>query len=171
MINSVDLATDFFSSADNDPRIVDSDLQNLVAAKLGSTVATMFFTSRLKKEEALSAQEIFDDDEDLTVTGPKYKKLPAAKKVQTNENVLAYLKDNIEFMMLSKSGYEKDKTQLRVLVQAMDPSTRLLFAQNITSMNTNEGNSMMELLFDVFEQELIDMLDLSESTRKMIIKS
>ena len=38
-------------------------------------------------------------------------------------------------------------------------------------MNTNEGNSMMELLFDVFEEELIEMLDLSDATREKIAKS
>ena len=32
----------------------------------------------------------------------------------------------------------------------------------------NDGNSMIELLFDVFESDLIEMLDLSDQTRKLI---
>ena len=171
LLKSADAASDFFTAEENDPKIVEKDLKELVSAKLGSTVATMFFTSMLKKQKALNAEDIFADDALLSKMGSQYDSLPAAKKVQTNEKVLNYLKENLEFMMLSKSQFEINKAQIALLVSKMDSSTRLLFAQNLANMNTNEGNSMMELLFDVFEEELIEMLDLSDATREKIAKS
>lgn len=171
LLKSADVASDFFTAEENDPKIVEKDLKELVSAKLGSTVATMFFTSMVKKQKALNAEDIFADDATLSKMGSQYDSLPAAKKVQTNEKVLNFLKENLEFMMLSKSQFEINKAQIALLVSKMDSSTRLLFAQNLANMNTNEGNSMMELLFDVFEEELIEMLDLSDATREKIAKS
>ena len=95
-------------------------------------------------------------------------KLSAAKKVQTCDLMLAFLKENIEFMMLNKANFEKVKKQLTALVRSLDSSTRLLFAQNIAATVTDEGNSMIELLFDIFESDLIEMLDLSDKTRALI---
>ena len=68
-------------------------------------------------------------------------------------------------------GFEKAKRQLAAFMRALDPSTKLLFAQKIAASTTYEGDSIIELLFDVFEQELIDMLDLSDATRRAIQKS
>ena len=85
--------------------------------------------------------------------------------------MLGFLKENIEFLMLDKQNFEKLKKQLSVLVRALDSSTRLLFAQNIAATTTDDGNSMIELLFDVFESDLIAMLDLSDQTRKLIENS
>ena len=70
--------------------------------------------------------------------------------------------------MLDKPGFETAKQQLSHLVKLLDSSTRLLFAQNIAATTTDDGNSMIELLFDVFESDLIEMLDLSDETRRLI---
>ena len=82
--------------------------------------------------------------------------------------MLKYLKENLEFLMLDKQGFAKKKVQLRVFIRSLDASTRLLFAQNIASAQTDDGSNMIELLFDVFESDLIAMLDLSDATRKKI---
>jgi hypothetical protein len=74
-------------------------------------------------------------------------------------------------MMLDKKNFEKVKAQLTILVRTLDSSSRLLFAQNIAATTTDDGNSMIELLFDVFESDLIEMLDLSDATRKLIEES
>jgi hypothetical protein len=146
-------------------------MKNLVSAKLGSSVATMFFASMVSQARALAPEELFADDEQLSETRPVLENLSAAKKAQTCDLLLSYLKENIEFMMLDKVNFEKIKKQLSVLVQTLDSSTRLLFAQNIAATNTDDGNSMIELLFDVFESDLIQMLDLSDRTRKLIESS
>ena len=85
--------------------------------------------------------------------------------------MLDYLKENIEFMMLSKTQFEINKKQLSKLVNLMDSSVRLLFAQKLSAAVSGDGNSLIELLFDVFEKDLIDMLDLSDATRKLIEES
>ena len=141
---------------------------NLVAAKLGASVATMFFASIVSKARALMPEEIFADDASLTNTAPVINQLSAAKKVQTCNLMLDYLKENIEFIMLSKEQFAIIKQQLSKLVQMLDASTRLLFAQNLTAAMTDDGNSLIEMLFDVFEKDLIDMLELSDATRKAI---
>lgn len=158
----------FFTDKENDPKTVEKDMKNLVAAKLGASVATMFFASIVSKARALMPEEIFADDASLTNTAPVIQQLSAAKKVQTCNLMLDYLKENIEFIMLSKDQFAIIKQQLSKLVQLLDASTRLLFAQNLTAAITDDGNSLIVMLFDVFEKDLIDMLELSDATRKAI---
>ena len=122
----------------------------------------------VSQARALLPEEIFADDEDLSATKASLEKMSAAKKAQTCDLMLSHLKENIEFMMLDKAGFTRVKKQLSALVRTLDSSTRLLFAQNIAATNTDDGNSMIELLFDVFESDLIEMLDLSDQTRKLI---
>ena len=168
LLSSEELLRPFFTDKENDPKTVEKDMKNLVAAKLGASVATMFFASIVSKARALMPEEIFADDANLTNTAPVIGQLSAAKKVQTCNLMLDYLKENIEFIMLDKAQFGIIKQQLAKLVQLLDASTRLLFAQNLTAAMTDDGNSLIEMLFDVFEKDLVDMLDLSDATRKAI---
>ena len=168
LLSSEEMLRPFFTDKENDPKTVEKDMKNLVAAKLGASVATMFFASIVSKARALMPEEIFADDANLTNTSPALSQLSAAKKVQTCNLMLDYLKENIEFIMLSKDQFAIIKQQLSKLVQLLDASTRLLFAQNLTAAMTDDGNSLIEMLFDVFEKDLIDMLELSDATRKAI---
>ncbi len=168
LLKAEPLLRDFFTDKENDPKTAEKDMKNLVTAKLGASVATMFFASLVSQARAIMPEEIFADDENLTANKPALEHLSAAKKVQTCDLMLAYLKENIEFLMLDKTGFEKMKKQLTVFVRTLDSSTRLLFAQNLAATNTDDGNSLIELLFDVFEKDLIRILDLSDATRKLI---
>lgn len=168
LLSSEEMLRPFFTDKENDPKTVEKDMKNLVAAKLGASVATMFFASIVSKARALMPEEIFADDANLTNTAPVIGQLSAAKKVQTCNLMLDYLKENIEFIMLNKEQFAIIKQQLSKLVQLLDASTRLLFAQNLTAAMTDDGNSLIEMLFDVFEKDLIDMLELSDATRKAI---
>lgn len=158
----------FFTDDENDPKVVEKDMKNLVSAKLGTSVATMFFASMVSQSRAIMPEEIFADDENLTNLSEKIEQLSAAKKIQTCDLMLNYLKENIEFMMLSKVQFEKNKKQLSKLVNLLDSSARLLFAQKLSAAVSDDGNSLIELLFDVFEKDMIDMLDLSDETRRLI---
>lgn len=171
LMKSEPLLRSFFTDKENDPKTVEKDLKTLISAKLGSSVATMFFASLVSQTRALMPEEIISDDEKLTKCKPMLGKLSAAKKVQTCDLMLDFLKENVEFMMLDTANFEKFKKQLSTLVKTLDSSTRLLFAQNIAATATEDGNSLIELLFDVFESDLISMLDLSDETRKLIEES
>jgi hypothetical protein len=171
LLKSEPMLRDFFTDKENDPKVVEKDMKNLVTAKLGASVATMFFASLVSQSRALLPEEIFADDDKLSQNKKTLESLSAAKKVQTCDLMLSFLKENIEFMMLDKKNFEKVKAQLTVLVKTLDSSSRLLFAQNIAATTTDDGNSMIELLFDVFESDLIEMLDLSDATRKLIEES
>ena len=168
LLSSEPMLHGFFNDKENDPKIVEKDMKNLVAAKLGASVATMFFASIVSNTRALTPEEIFADDEQLSGTGETLESLSPAKKVQTCNLMLDYLKDNVEFMMLDKVRFAQRKRQLAQLVRHMDASTRLLFAQNLAAATTDDGNNLIELLFDVFEKDLVNMLDLSEQTRKAV---
>jgi hypothetical protein len=171
LLKSEPMLREFFADKENDPKVVERDMKNLVSAKLGSSVATMFFASLVSQSRALMPEEIFSDDASLSKLGGTISKLSAAKKVQTCDLMLSYLKENIEFMMLDRNRFVIVKQQLSALVRALDASTRLLFAQNLAATSTDDGNSMIELLFEVFEKDLIEMLDLSDATRQLIEES
>ena len=128
----------------------------------------MYFASLAEAEHPLSPEELFNDDEELSSVGLRISKLSAAKKIQTCDALLLYLKENIEFLMLDKEGYLAKKRQLGAFIKQLDPSTRLLFAQKISSTTTNDGNPLITFVFDAFENDLISMLDLSDETRKQI---
>lgn len=168
LLSSEKLLRPFFTEKENDLKVVEKDMKNLVSAKLGASVATMFFASIVSKARALMPEEIFADDANLTNTALVIEQLSAAKKVQTCNLMLDYLKENIEFIMLNREQFAIIKQQLSKLVQLLDASTRLLFAQNLSNAQTEDGNSLIEMLFDVFEKDLVDMLELSEQTRKAI---
>ena len=152
LLSSEPMLRGFFTDKENDPKIVEKDMKNLVAAKLGTSVATMFFASIVSKARALMPEEIFADDAQLSSTGDALEALSAAKKVQTCNLMLDYLKENIEFIMLDKEHFAIVKQQLTQLVKRMDASTRLLFAQNLTATTTDDGNNLIELLFDLSDQ-------------------
>lgn len=161
----------FFTDKENNPKTVEKDWKALVTAKLGTSVATMFLASLVSQAKAISPEEIFADDEQLSGLSGTLATLSAAKQAQTSNLMLAYLKSNIEFMMLDRQRFEKSKKQLSHLVQLLDSSTRLLFAQNLSSTKSDEGNQLIELLFEVFEKDLLNMLDLTDATRAHIEKS
>ncbi len=168
IISSEPLLRPFFSDKENGERCVSGDMKQLVSAKLGPTVASMYFASLVEKAVAFTADQVFADDEELSAIGPELAKLPVVKRVQTCDSVLEYLKENAGFLSLDPTLFQRTKHQLSCLIQALDPSTRLLFAQKIAAENTDDGESLIELLFDVFERDLLDTLDLSDETRKAI---
>ena len=171
IMQSEPLVRSFFGDKDNEAKTVERDMKTLVSAKLGASVATMFFASRVEQSRALMPEEIFADDENLTKLTPQLERLSAAKKLQTCDLMLDYLKANADFMTLDPTGFDIKKKQVAGMVRCMDSSTRLLFAQNIAATETDDGTPLISLLFDVFESGLIEMLDLSDQTRKLIEES
>ena len=158
----------FFTDAENNPKIVEKDFKNLIAAKLGSTAATMFWASRVASNNSISPEEIFASDEKLDGLSAKLSSLTAAKQAQVCDLMLVYLKDNVEFMMLQPKLFEKAKKQLTALVNKLDSSTRLLFGQKLTSAVSKEGTNLMECFFDVFGEDVLATLDLSDSVREAL---
>lgn len=158
----------FFSAKENEPDAVARDMKALASAKLGTTVATMYFASLVQPDHALSAEEVLVDDAKLSGVSTRIKGLSVAKRVQTCDALIQYLKENVEFLMLSPKDFDKIKKQLGALVELLDPSTRLLFAQKVAATMTDDGNSLIELVYDALGDDIIAMLDLSDSTRKLI---
>lgn len=85
--------------------------------------------------------------------------------------LLEELKGNIEFMALNAGDFELKKRQIAELMKRLDPATQLLFAQKIAGATTNEGNSLIDFLFDILDDDVTAMLDLSEETKRQIVGS
>lgn len=168
ILSSEPLLQPFFTAKENSENVVAKDMKELVAAKLGGTVATMYFASLVENVSAFTAEEVFADDEKLSTVAPAMKKMPVAKRVQTCDAVLGFLEENLDFLILDTKGFSKMKQQLSTLISVLDASTKLLFAQKIAAGKTAGGDDLIEVLFDVFEQDLLEMLDLSDATRKAI---
>lgn len=168
ILSSEPLLQPFFTAKENSENVVAKDMKELVAAKLGGTVATMYFASLVENVNAFTAEEVFADDEKLSTVAPAMKKMPVAKRVQTCDAVLGFLEENLDFLILDIKGFSKMKQQLSTLISVLDASTKLLFAQKIAAGKTAGGDDLIEVLFDVFEQDLLEMLDLSDATRKAI---
>lgn len=168
ILSSEPLLQPFFTAKENSESVAAKDMKELVAAKLGGTVATMYFASLVENVNAFTAEEVFADDEKLSTVAPAMKKMPVAKRVQTCDAVLGFLEENLDFLILDTKGFSKMKQQLSTLISVLDASTKLLFAQKIAAGKTAGGDDLIEVLFDVFEQDLLEMLDLSDATRKAI---
>lgn len=168
ILSSEPLLQPFFTAKENSENVVAKDMKELVSAKLGGTVATMYFASLVENVNAFTAEEVFADDEKLSAVAPAMKKMPVAKRVQTCDAVLGFLEENLDFLILDIKGFSKMKQQLNTLISVLDASTKLLFAQKIAAGKTAGGDDLIEVLFDVFEQDLLEMLDLSDATRKAI---
>ena len=168
ILSSEPLLQPFFTAKENSENVVAKDMKELVSAKLGGTVATMYFASLVENVNAFTAEEVFADDEKLSAVAPAMKKMPVAKRVQTCDAVLGFLEENLDFLILDTKGFSKMKQQLSTLISVLDASTKLLFAQKIAAGKTAGGDDLIEVLFDVFEQDLLEMLDLSDATRKAI---
>lgn len=168
ILSSEPLLQPFFTAKENSENVVAKDMKELVSAKLGGTVATMYFASLVENVNAFTAEEVFADDERLSTVAPAMKKMPVAKRVQTCDAVLGFLEENLDFLILDTKGFSKMKQQLSTLISVLDASTKLLFAQKIAAGKTAGGDDLIEVLFDVFEQDLLEMLDLSDATRKAI---
>lgn len=168
ILSSEPMLQPFFTAKENSENVVAKDMKELVAAKLGGTVATMYFASLIENVNAFTAEEVFADDEKLSTVAPAMKKMPVAKRVQTCDAVLGFLEENLDFLILDTKGFSKMKQQLSILISVLDASTKLLFAQKIAAGKTAGGDDLIEVLFDVFEQDLLEMLDLSDATRKAI---
>lgn len=168
ILSSEPLLRAFFTDAENAERTVAKDMKTLVASKLGPTVATMYFASLVEEVPALTAEQILGLDKRQLEIASTVKGMSVAKRVQSCDSVLTYLTDNIEFLMLNKAGFEKIKLRLSAFVASLDPSTKLLFAQKIAATTTSDGNNLIEFIFDIFERDLIEMLDLSDEIRAQI---
>ena len=168
LLKSEPMLREFFNEKENDPKTVEKDMKNLVSSKLGSSVGVMFFASLVSKSRALMPEELLDDDDKLTKNKPIIEGLSTSKKTQTCDLLLNYLKENIDFIMLDNNNYEILKKQLKVFISLLDSSTRLLFAQKMTNAQTDDGDSLIDYLFEIFEEDLIQMLELTEKTKKLI---
>ena len=59
-------------------------------------------------------------------------------------------------------------SQLSLFIKSLDSSTMLLFGQKLVDSKTDGGEALINIFYDVFEKDLLDMLDLSDQTKKIL---
>lgn len=167
IIKSEPLLRDFFTDKENNEKVVFSDLRKLTCAKVGNTAGTMFFASG-KFVNAIPPQTLLKDDENLTHCKPIIEKMSPSKLIQTCDMLVEHLKSNIEYMILDKGLYEKQLNVIKAFVLNLDPSSKIRFVQNVSDELTDGGTPLFEYLYSIFEQDVLDSIEFSESVKKFI---
>lgn len=158
---------DFFSEEENNEKVVFSDMRKLTCAKVGNSAGTMFFASG-NFINAIPAKTLLEDDEKLSKSKPLIEKMSTTKLIQTCDMLVEYLKSNIEYMMLDKVKYEKQLNVIKAFLAVLDSSTKIRFVQNVVDEKTDSGASLFEYLYEVFDEDVLGSIELSEETKKFI---
>lgn len=169
ILKSIPMLRIFFSKGENLENIEKADIRLIFTAKLGGETALMYFEGKKDKIKPIKPEEIFADDIYLSKVKKIYGELTPAKIIQTINLLVDYFKEHIDGFLKS-NDYDKDKLKLREFVKLLDSSSKLLLAQNFVDIKTANGDSMILKMYDVFENELLDVLDLSEEARKLIVR-
>lgn len=167
LIKSEPLLREFFTDKENNEKVVFSDLRKLTCAKVGNTAGTMFFADG-KFVNAIPPQTLLADDENLTHSKPLIEKMSSSKLIQTCDMLIEHLKSNIEYMILDKGLYEKQLNVIKVFIFNLDPSSKIRFIQNVSDETTDSGKPLFEYLYPIFEDDVLESIEFSESVKKFI---
>ena len=169
IIKSVPLLKCFFNENENKENVERIDLRHILTAKLGSATALMFFENQKNTENPISISEILDDDSNLTGIKKRIKKLNQAKILQSINLMINYFENNAQ-AFIETGDFIDNKIKVKEFVKLLDSSNKLLLAQKMIDIEY-DGENLLIKLFDVFEEELLEVLDLSEEARKIISRS
>ena len=167
LLKSEPLLRCFFTDAENNEKVVFSDLRKLTIAKVGNAAGTMFFASG-NFVNPIPPTFLLDDDEKLSKSQPLLKKMSTTKIIQTCDMLVEHLKSNIEYMMLDKIKYEKQLANIQTFLNLLDPSSKIRFVQNVVDEKTDGGSSLFEYLFDIFDEDVLKSVEKSDSVKKFI---
>lgn len=166
LLKSEPILREFFSENENSNQVVFNDFRYLVCAKLGTTVGTMFFTS--DRFSVVTPEEIFNDTPKLHKTLKKLSKINYIKISQSLDLLLLYLINNIEIDILDKSAYKNKLEKIKIILNNVDSSSRIRFVQSVVDSKTISGKPLFDYLYDIFDETVLEALDLSETIRKKI---
>jgi len=156
----------FFTENENKENVVMNDMKKLVYAKLGSTVGAMFFAS--SSINPIPAMTLLSDDVKLTNSMPILKKMSTTKLIQTSDMLIEYLKKSADFLVLDTTKFDHQKKVIAAFMKVLDSSSKLRFAQNIADSTTVNGVSLFEILIDIFDDEILEMLNLTDTLKNFV---
>lgn len=157
----------FFTDKENDEKVVFSDMRKLVSAKVGTAAGTMLFANS-NFVNAIPPKVLLADTVDLKNSKPLFAKMSSTKLIQTSDMLIEYLKSNVEFLMLDKNEFARQLQVVSAFVKLMDSSTRVRFVQIVVDEKTDSGTPLFEILYSIFDDEVLGTIELSEQAKKFI---
>lgn len=153
-----DKLNDFFS--DEELRERDRDIRSIISAKVGGEASTMFYASVLDRTRLVMADEIFGDDTDNISEDVRLriKQQSTAKNAITSKSITTYLKDCADRIRTDDAKMRQIQKKLVVYMGLLDMSSILMFSQSLVNTETPVGNTLYDYFYEVFDDELLDLL-------------
>ena len=123
----------------------------------------MYYSSLKDKSKVITAKEIFN----FEIEGIKeelkeiIKNQSTARNSITSKDIISYLVNNLDNYLNDKEILEKINKKLYIYLNLLDNSSKLLFSQNLTNATTKKGVEIFDYIYDIFDQNILDLLEFS----------
>lgn len=139
---------------------MNKDIRILIEAKVGRQIALMYFKF-LDQIKLYLLDEFLEDDAELSnFVQLKSQITTAGYAVLVNE-ITAYLVGNINVIKNDLNKYEILVLKINTLLRNLDKSSALLFIQNAINQKVDDNNLLFISIKEVFDEELLEMLNLT----------
>ena len=151
---------------------IDKDIRNIISAKVGSVASSMYYTSLRERSRLVLAKDIFDFDTDNLSTSliEIIKEQSTARNSITSKSIVKYLKDNIDILKTDNRKMMAINTKLSTYIKLLDSSSKVLFARNLTSETSVRGTEVFDYVTDIVDDELLELLQVSNVNEMKIIR-
>lgn len=141
----------------------DKDIRMIMTSKVGSEATTMYYSSLKDNSKIVLAKDILNFkidgiDEKIQET---IKKQSSAKISITNNDLINNLTSNFDKYKEDKDILSKINNKLKIYLSLLDSSCKLLFSQKLANATTKSGLEIFDYVVDIFDQDLIDLIEFS----------
>jgi len=161
IIKGKDKLDNFFTKEEQSKK--DKDIRTIITSKVGSEASTMYYSSLKDKSKIVSAKEIFN----LEIDGIKeelkeiIKNQSTARNSITSKDIISYLVNNLDTYLNDNKTLSIINKKLYIYLNLLDSSSKLLLSQNLVSATTKNGKEIFDYIYDIFDQEILDLLEFS----------
>lgn len=161
VIKGKDCLDEFFTKEELQKK--DKDIRTIITSKVGAEASTMYYSSLKDKSKVITAKEIFK----FEIDGIKeelqevIKKQSTARNSITSKDIISYLVNNLDNYLDDKEILEKINKKLYIYLNLLDSSSKLLFSQNLTNATTKKGVEIFDYIYEIFDQNILDLLEFS----------
>ena len=162
---------DFFTKEEY--KYLERDIRTIITSKVGSEASAMYYSSLNDNSRLVLAEDIFNNNaiELSSEIISLLKKQTTARNSITTNSIKGWLKHNIDSLIEDKQKMNNILKKLCLYMSAIDPSSRLMFAQSITNVISDEGNSVYDYIYEIFDDELVELLQKSNMNENLIKKA
>ena len=141
----------------------DKDIRTIISSKVGPEASTMYYTSLKEKSKIVTAREIFNfNEDDIKEELVKViKNQSTARNSITSKDINIYLVNHLDEYLKDKDILNKINKKLATYINLLDSSSKLLFAQNLVNATTKKGVEIFEYIYNIFDEDLMDLLEFS----------